>query len=127
MPTVAGPAADCGVGIMLTIASAAVRDTSLFTASILPFVLGDHNRNSLVEQSYSSARIVSVERLRPMAVPHPGYHPLQRRSFSVTDLVLTPVLLVTLLLACAAGFVYSGFAAWRPTGAAAHRSGAITA
>ena len=45
-----------------------------------------------------------------MAIPHPGYHPLQRRSFSVTDLVLTPVLLVTLLLACAAGFVYSGFA-----------------
>lgn len=45
-----------------------------------------------------------------MAIPHPGYHPQQRKSFSVTDLVLTPVLLVTLLLACAGGSVYSGFA-----------------
>ncbi|HEX3284831.1 MAG TPA: hypothetical protein VHT50_09285 [Mycobacterium sp.] len=45
-----------------------------------------------------------------MAIPHPGYHPPQRTSFSVTDLVLTPVLIATLLLACAGGFVYSGFA-----------------
>jgi hypothetical protein len=45
-----------------------------------------------------------------MAIPHPGYHPPQRKAFSVTDLVLTPVLIATLLLACAGGFVYSGFA-----------------
>jgi len=36
-----------------------------------------------------------------MAIPHPGYHPPQRKSFSVTDLVLTPVLIAT---------VHSGFA-----------------
>jgi hypothetical protein len=33
---------------MVTIANAATRDNSLFTALILPFVVGDHNRNSLV-------------------------------------------------------------------------------
>jgi hypothetical protein len=49
VPTVVGSAADCGIGSRVTIASAAARDTSLFTASILPFVVGDHNRNPLFE------------------------------------------------------------------------------
>src|SRR6476660_5364424 len=49
VPTVVGSAADCGTGVMVTIANAATRDNSLFTALILPFVVGDHNRNSLVE------------------------------------------------------------------------------
>jgi hypothetical protein len=47
-----------------------------------------------------------------MAVPYPypPYPPPQRKPFSTTDLVLTPLFGIGLLLGCAAGFVYSGFA-----------------
>jgi hypothetical protein len=45
-----------------------------------------------------------------MAIPYPQYPPPPRKPFSTTDLVLTPLLGVGLLLGCAASFVYSGFA-----------------
>ena len=50
-----------------------------------------------------------------MAYPYPQY-PLQRKPFSTADLVLTPLFGIGLLLACAAGFVYSGFAAMATDG-----------